>query len=71
MAVEAVIFDLGGVLIAEGEPLRRRVWELKSGLGPGELDRIVTEAVGPGWVGGRTEDEIRLRLAVATGLGRG
>lgn len=71
MVVGALIFDLGGVLIAEGEPVVRRSREAELGLAVGELDRIVTDAVGPGWVGGRTEAEIRQRQADATGLGLG
>ena len=68
VAFRAVIFDLGGVLIAEGEPVARRAWEAKHRLGAGQLDALVREAVGPGWVGGRTEDQIRELLGASTGL---
>jgi hypothetical protein len=68
VAFRAVIFDLGGVLIAEGEPVARRAWEAKLRLGAGRLDALVRDAVGPGWVGGRTEDQIRERLGASTGL---
>ncbi len=63
-----MIFDLGGVLVAEGAPIARRVWESRLGLTVGELDQIVTEAIGPGWVGGRSEAEICRRLREVTGL---
>lgn len=69
MAIRALIFDLGGVLVAEGEPVGRRRWESRLGLAVGALDRIVADAVGPGWVGGRAEVEIALRIGRATGLG--
>jgi len=66
----ALILDLGGVLIAEGDPVARRSWEARLGLDEGMLDLIVTEAVGPGWAGGRSELEIRERLGQLTGLSR-
>ncbi len=58
------------MLIPEGAPIARRVWESRLGLAVGELDQIVTDAIGPGWVGGRSEAEIHRRLSEVTGLVR-
>ena len=68
-AVRAVIFDLGGVLIDTGDPMRRRSWELRLGLPVGRLDELLTEAIGPGWAGGRTEADIWAWLQGRLGLG--
>ena len=64
----AVLFDVGGVLMRLGEPLERRRWEARLGLAEGDLYDIVLGAIGPGWAGGRTEEEIHERICDATGL---
>jgi len=56
--VRAVIFDLGGVLIDTGDPVKRRAWEATLGLEVGRLDELLAEAIGPGWEGGRSESDI-------------
>ncbi|HZT66854.1 MAG TPA: HAD family phosphatase [Acidimicrobiales bacterium] len=68
MAIRAAIFDLGGVLLVGGRPLARRAWEERLGLQPGGLDRALGDAIGPGWAGGRTEEEIHQRLGDVLGL---
>ena len=68
--IRAIIFDLGGVLLQQTGRTARRRWERRLGLTEGELDRIYAECIGPGWEGGRSEDEINERLLAATGLSR-
>jgi putative hydrolase of the HAD superfamily len=43
MKIEAVIWDLGGVLVRTEDRSRRIHWEQKLKLEPGELDRLVFE----------------------------
>src|SRR5262249_38793784 len=43
--------------------VRRRAWERRPDLPPGQLEQIFAEATGPAFVGERTEDEIRQRIA--------
>ncbi|RAK62982.1 HAD family hydrolase [Phenylobacterium kunshanense] len=70
MATEfgALILDVGGVLIETPTRDARSAWERAHGLGQGQLDRILVEAIGPGWEGGRTEAEIEARLCAACGI---
>lgn len=49
-------------------PVRRRAWERRPDLPPGQLEQIFAESTGPAFVGERTEDEIRQRIALTTGL---
>lgn len=65
---EALILDVGGVLIETPTRDARGAWEQAHGLEPGRLDRIVVDAIGPGWEGGRTEAEIEARLREACGI---
>ena len=67
--VRAVIFDLGGVLVDTGDPVKRRSWEADLGLPVGRLDELLAEAIGPGWAGGRTEADIWGWLQGRLGLG--
>lgn len=64
----ALILDIGGVLIETPTRGARSAWERAHGLEQGQLDRIVVEAIGPGWEGGRTEAEIEARLCEACGI---
>lgn len=64
----ALILDIGGVLIETPTRDGRSAWERAHGLEQGQLDRIIVEAIGPGWEGGRTEDEIESRLCEACGI---
>jgi len=43
MAIRAVYFDVGGVLLRTVNPEPRREWERRLGLEPGQLPRIVFE----------------------------
>ena len=56
------MFDVGGVLVASGEPVSRRRWEHNLGLPPGQLDVLLADAIGPGWKGGRSETDIWVRF---------
>ena len=67
--IKAVIFDLGGVLIDTGDPVKRRSWEANLGLPVGRLDELLAEAIGPGWAGGRSEADIWGWLQGRLGLG--
>jgi HAD superfamily hydrolase (TIGR01509 family) len=67
-APTAVIFDMGGVLERITSRTARAGWESRLGLPTGELDRRMADAIGPGWAGGRSEAEIRARLAANLGL---
>lgn len=64
----ALILDVGGVLIETPTRDARSAWERDHGLEQGQLDRIIVEAIGPGWEGGRTEAEIEARLCEACGI---
>lgn len=66
----ALILDVGGVLIETPTRDARSAWERTHGLEHGQLDRILLEAIGPGWEGGRTEAEIEARLCEACGIER-
>lgn len=68
VSVAALIFDLGGVLLVEGASTARRSWEDRLGVQQGSLTRALADAIGPGWQGGRSEDEIRTRLGEVLGL---
>ncbi len=41
MTIQAVIFDFGGVLMRTVDPSGRREWEMRLGIGTGELERVV------------------------------
>lgn len=62
MAFPALILDIGGVLIEAPTRDARDDWEQRHGLEAGDLDRFYVDAVGPGWEGGRQEQEIHARL---------
>jgi epoxide hydrolase-like predicted phosphatase len=41
VSIQAIIFDVGNVIVREGVPTRRLEWEQRLGLAPGELTRLV------------------------------
>ena len=41
MSIEAVFWDLGGVIVRTEDRSKRERWERQLGLGPRELDRII------------------------------
>lgn len=66
--IKGLILDIGGVLVETPTRDRRRAWERAHGLAEGQLDGIYADAIGPGWEGGRTEDEIAARLCASCGI---
>ncbi|PZQ59454.1 MAG: hypothetical protein DI570_15995 [Phenylobacterium zucineum] len=66
----ALVLDVGGVLIEAPTREARGAWERAHGLEQGRLDQILVEAIGPGWEGGRCEDEIEARLCAACEIDR-
>lgn len=64
----ALILDVGGVLIESPSRDARGAWERARGWEQGRLDRVLAEAIGPGWEGGRAEAEIEARLCEACGV---
>lgn len=60
MAVRAVYFDIGGVLLRTEDPLPRREWEQRLSLEPGGLAKLVFEnpAARRSTIGGATESEV-------------
>lgn len=63
--LKGLILDIGGVLVETPTRDRRSAWERAHGLAEGQLDHIYADAIGPGWEGGRTEDEIAARLCAS------
>lgn len=68
MPIQALVFDVGGVLIDRPGRAARAAWEAARGKATGFLDEAFADAVGPGWEGGRTEDEILGRLRASCGV---
>lgn len=67
--MKALLLDLGGVWIQDGDFSERERWAAAHGLTADELHRAYLDAIGPGWEGGRTDDEIQERLLAACGVG--
>ena len=68
--IRGLILDADGVLILSVPMTARREWERLHGRPEGSLDSALDEAVGPGWAGGRSEDEILRRLGEILGIDR-
>jgi len=64
-----LILDADGVLILSAPMTARRGWERLHGKPEGSLDAALSEAIGPGWAGGRDEAEIHRRLGEILGIG--
>ena len=60
MAVRAVYFDIGGVLLRTEDPLPRREWERRLGLEAGRLAKLVFEnpTAQRSTIGGAAESEV-------------
>jgi HAD superfamily hydrolase (TIGR01509 family) len=54
----ALLLDMGGVLAQRTSDQATRSWESRLRLHPGELASALAAAVGPGWEGGRSVEEI-------------
>jgi epoxide hydrolase-like predicted phosphatase len=68
--IEAVLLDLGGVWLQDGDFTPRAEWAARHGLSADELFETYQAAIGPGWEGGRTEDLIHRDLLERLGLDR-
>jgi HAD superfamily hydrolase (TIGR01509 family) len=71
MRVEAVLVDLGGVWIQDGDFAERAAWAAAHGTTADALWATYLEAVGPGSEGGRSEQEVHRRLAHLVGIDMG
>ena len=83
--IQAVIWDLGGVIVRTEDRTRRAAWEARLGLAPGELDQIVfagemgrQAAVGKAgaddvwtWVGERLGLDLEQRVELRRDFWRG
>jgi len=65
---DAVLFDLGGVWLQDGDFSERSRWAEQRGLTSDELFATYLTAVGPGWEGGRTEEMIHRDLLDRLGV---
>jgi HAD superfamily hydrolase (TIGR01509 family) len=68
--LRGLILDADGVLILGTSMTARRDWERRHDKPEGSLDAALSEAVGPGWAGGRGEEEIQRRLGEILGIDR-
>jgi epoxide hydrolase-like predicted phosphatase len=68
VAIAALLFDVGGVLLERPHRRARAAWEAANGRPEGFLDTAITEAIGAGWEGGLSEDAVHARLLALCGL---
>lgn len=69
MTIQAVVFDIGGVLALEDEPMDfDKRWEEKLGLEPGAIGSTMADVWDDGAVGRVTEAEVRAALATRLGF---
>jgi HAD superfamily hydrolase (TIGR01509 family) len=71
VGIEAVLTDLGGVWLRDGDFSTRERWAAAHGTTANALFDAYIDAIGPGWEGGRSEDEIHRRLVDRVGVGLG
>ena len=63
--LDAVLFDRAGVLVRATQRHARDEWARQHGVDPSALPELVAAAIGPGWQGGRSEEEIARRLVAS------
>jgi epoxide hydrolase-like predicted phosphatase len=68
MRIQAVVFDIGGVLEFTPDLGVTGMWESRLGLGPGDLDERMYDAWRGGSIGTISEDEVHQALAERLGL---
>jgi putative hydrolase of the HAD superfamily len=68
MPIQAVVFDIGGVLEINDEGLLTRIWEPRLGLSPGDLGHQLAEVAEAGAVGAISEPQAGLLIAEILGL---
>lgn len=64
----AIVLDMGGVLGVAGADTATEEWEHRLGLETGGLRRVFSKAIGPGWEGGRSPEQINWILRSELGL---
>lgn len=71
MPIQAVFFDVGGVLVRNADPSRRAHWERRLGLAEGSLEKTVwnSKVAGKAEVGQATVAEVWASIAGEFGLG--
>ena len=68
VTIQAVVFDIGGVLEITPDLGVRGMWESRLGLAPGELDKCMHDTWRGGSLGTLSEDEVHQALAGRLGL---
>jgi hypothetical protein len=68
MTIQAVVFDIGGVLEVTLDLGVTGMWESRLGLAPGELNKRMHDAWRGGSIGTISEDEVHQALAERLGL---
>lgn len=71
MTIQAVVFDIGGVLEITPDLGVTRMWESRLGLAPGELDERMYDAWRGGSIGTISEDDVRQAVRERLGLDDG
>ena len=71
MPIQAVVFDIGGVLEITEPGSLARTWEPILGLGPGEMNSRLAEVAEAGAVGAISEQQAGQRIAEILGLDAG
>jgi epoxide hydrolase-like predicted phosphatase len=70
MTIEAVVFDIGGVLEITPDLGVSAAWESKLGLAPGELDKRMSDAWRGGSIGTISEAQVHQAVTERLGLGQ-
>ena len=68
MTIEAIAFDIGGVLEITPDLGVTEVWESRLGLAPGELNKRMSDAWRDGSIGTISEDEVHQAVTERLGL---
>ena len=70
MTIQAVVFDIGGVLEITPDLGVTRMWESRLGLGPGELDKRMYDVWHAGSIGTISEHDVHQAVTERLGLDR-
>ena len=71
MSIQAVVFDIGGVLEITPSLGVTELWESRLGLDPGEINRRMHDVWQGGGIGAVSEHEVHQAAAERLGLGEG
>ena len=69
MTIQAVVFDIGGVLEITLDLGVTGMWESRLGLGPGELDKRMSDVWRGGSIGTVSERDVHQAVTERLGLG--